>query len=106
MIYNIKPISFKADNRRLVPLSDYKGPILKLSAKDKERINILQKQITEKELDLYKLNLCKKQSSNNKNLYYYYCSKILDIHTEISYLLKKIKEIKVSRLEKLVNKCK
>ena len=42
--------------QREVPLSQYKGPVLKLTKGDKEKIAVLENSIASLEIELYKLS--------------------------------------------------
>ncbi len=85
----------------LKPISEYKGPILKLTAKEKSEIAIIESKISELEVELIKLDKSwkniKKPSDNQQD---YYSDKFYSINTWIESLRKSIKEIKMQRLEK------
>ncbi|MBR2430560.1 hypothetical protein IKB17_03740 [bacterium] len=66
MISKINSINFKA---KLTPLSEYKGPILKLTAEEVKRIKILtdKKDFFEKQLNLIKKNLMQNKNITGAN---------------------------------------
>lgn len=84
----------------LVPLSKYKGPLLDLTAHDKEQIANIQKQITALECNVYEystLHKSKKRTSDvQERVYNGYCNYVAN---EIEALRKKIVEIKKHRLK-------
>lgn len=84
---------------KLVPLSQYKGTILKLTAADKTKIAQLQKNVASLEIDLAKLeNLLQKSKFYQEQNYY--SNQIMTIEWEIEKLEDLIKEIKLNRLNK------
>ena len=84
-----------------VPLSEYKGTILKLTKKDKEEIAKLQKIINEYEADIYenKRNKSLKKKCTERDEFGFFIR-----HTKtgekIDTLRNKISEIKKNRLQK------
>ena len=93
--------NFKA----LVPKSEYKGVILKLTPKDKEKIAKLVSQKGELELELHAIEhlLNKKKTIIESSGLMYRRDKIMG---EISVLENMIKNIKINRLEKQKAKIK
>ena len=94
----INPIAntnFKAK----IPLSEYRGVILKLTPKDKKKIAELGSKKADLELELHSIErlLEKKKTIIESSSLFYRREKILG---EISTLEQMIKDIKISRLEK------
>ena len=84
---------------RLKPLSEYKGPILKLTSKEQERITKLNQKISELEVDL--ISIEKKLNKNPKiitkeNVILTKLKQEAD--AKILMLKKIIKDIKINRL--------
>lgn len=84
--------------KKLVPLSQYKGTILKLTDADKREIAKYQKRLADLELDLYKLNQLWKRSSGVKEAFYY-IDKIQNISDKIESIKASIRAIKLNRLK-------
>ncbi len=84
--------------RGMVPVTDYKGPVLKLTENDIEKINKLQNSISQLEFEIYGINklLEYKRLTPNELNYYYNKLDILDY--QIRSLKESIKQIKVNRL--------
>ena len=96
---NPNPIKTNISFGVLVPIKNYSGPILKLTKEDKDKINILQKSISQLEIELYKLKNYfgyKQMSTQTSN---YYADKFDNINFKIENLREMIKEIKISRLK-------
>lgn len=94
-INNFSFVNFGAS----IPLSKYKGPVLKLTAKDKKQILLLEKQITDKEADAYKLtNILSKKMYQNERDYYSY--KLSVVEFDIEVLREAIRSIKINRFNK------
>ena len=85
---------------KLRPIIEYKGPILKLNVFEKEEINLLQKQIYEyrKEIDI--LKKYKETKSGNHTYKNFFQDRISSICTSIENLEKRIRKIKLNRIEK------
>ena len=85
----------------LVPLSDYKGPILKLTKKDKEQIAEIQRQINQYTVDSYEHQRYRdlKKTWTEKDQFLYNI-KGMSRSINIDLLLKKIEDIKLARLKK------
>lgn len=82
--------------RGLVPIKKYKGPILKLTDIEKQKIKNLQEQITQLELELYNLQkfyLSKKLPTKNIN---YFLDKEYNIKCQIEDYNNQIRNIKIS----------
>lgn len=90
--------------RNLVPANEYKGPILKLTKADKEKIKLLQKQKACYELELETLikysNKIKIMCAEGLRLHH----KIFSMENNIRIVEDMIKEIKTSRLAKQIKK--
>ncbi len=92
-------ITFGA-NRKLVPLSEYKGVILKLTSQDKEKISIYEKKIAEITIECIKLKNLVKKCTHNHYLYEYYSNRISYLEWCIRDLRTAIFEIKANRMKK------
>ncbi len=82
----------------MIPLKNYKGPILKLTNSETERIAALQKNINNMEIELYQLNKIfegKRLTTIQGN---YYLNKIEAINAQITELKQIIRDIKINRL--------
>ena len=85
--------------KRLIPLSKYKGPILKLTEADKVEIAKCRQQIADLELDLNKLELLERRSTSSRETFYYF-DKIQQYLFAIDELKSRIENIKIARLNK------
>lgn len=96
-ITEIKPISFQG--RKLIPIKDYDGVILKLTKADKKKIEAVQENINiyDSEIELLK-NMSKKAETDSAFDYFY--NKIWHLEQEIESAKNYIKEIKTNRLNK------
>lgn len=87
--------------QKLVPLSEHKGPILKLTEKDNEKIADIQKKIIEHDQEIYN---CKKYFNNKRRMSYserdYLHDRIESLEIAINNLLEEIRQIKISRFQK------
>ena len=83
---------------KLIPIDKYKGPILKLTELDKEKITQYQDSITSLELNISKFQdfLRKRHNANNASYYY---DKISRCEYEIDRLKKLIRDIKINRIK-------
>lgn len=90
----------------LKPLSEYKGPILKLTKKEIAQIKILQDSATIHETEAYKLRNLYEHNKKNISLRNYYFYQLCEIETTLERLYNEIKNIKMKRLaiqkEKLI----
>ena len=97
---NITPIyqtNFQAKN--LIPLSEYKGTILKLTTKDKEQIAKLTKKKAEYELELMKVSRhLEKYTKSITKEWKYFSMVEFNLMGKISIIEDMIKEIKTNRL--------
>lgn len=97
-------ITFSA-NRKLIPLSQYKGVILKLTRQDKEKIAIYEKKIAEFIIECVKLtNLLKKYAHHP--IYEYYDNQIFHLECCIQDLRAAIAKIKADRMKKQMAKAR
>ncbi len=92
--YSYNDLQFKG----LVPVKNYKGPILKLTKAEQKLITDYQKAITQTECELYKLErayqkkkISEKDSNYFNDVHYYLSGKIENLKN-------KIREIKINRL--------
>lgn len=85
--------------RGMVPLKDYKGPILKLTQAEIKNINVLQENINMMEIELY--NLDKKYAGKHltTEIFQFYAGKWDSLNTEIKSLKEMIRNIKINRLK-------
>ena len=93
---NTTDLTFQA----LIPKDQYKGPILKLTKKEKEQISKYEHQIGGLELELNKLGEFVAKARHNAAVGDYYSDIMGKIETQIRYLKELIKEIKINRLNK------
>ena len=84
--------------RNLKPLSEYKGPILKLTDSEKSQISSMERKISEYELELEKLSRLNKGITRVSSEKAYYNSKMEYLIGWIEDLRKSIREIKINRL--------
>lgn len=97
---NIQVTNFQINTKALVPASKYKGPILKLTAKEKKKICELTKTKAELELELIKIR--DRLSKNTKLIseeHQWLSVRLFKIETLITQLENAIKEIKIHRLK-------
>ena len=83
----------------LVPIKNYNGQILKLTKEDKDKINSLQKSISQLEIELYRLEKYFSNKHLSTQISNYYADKFDNINFKIENLREMIKEIKISRLK-------
>lgn len=86
--------------QKLIPASEYKGPILKLTKNDKKKIDALNHKIGEFELELHKLEalLSRLKAYTKERLFYEW--KIDNISGYISDIKDQIYAIKLARIAK------
>ena len=86
-------------DRKLIPASEYKGPILELTDSDKKAIEELQKQKTYYEVEHYKLTsyITSQKIPQHKKNYYY--GILFDLELSIEGIEAKIREIKKARYQ-------
>ena len=97
-------ISFSAPQttftaKKLVPLSQYKGPVLKLTKGDKEKIAALEDSIASLEIELYKLSKYQRKKISEKQKFMSDSAQ-MHLDAEISLLRQEIQDIKMNRLNK------
>lgn len=102
-IYNTCYIQPKF-NGKLMPLSEYKGPILKLTKADKAKITKLQKELAISDIELAKLNDLYIKNLRVPKQRYYLESLIQKLEAKIEEIQNLIKEIKINRLNIQKNK--
>lgn len=85
---------------KLVSIKDFKGPVLKLTKSDKEKIAKLQDEIVNYDFELAKIRDILQQNEHNTQGSYYYAGLIDKIEFRISQLLSAIKDIKIARYQK------
>ena len=100
--------------RALKPLSEYKGPILKLTKADKEKIAKYEKQIAQLDIEMMKLNDYAQSRGTGVNHVKnftveeygsnYFADQLFSLDAKIDSLKKMIKQIKMNRLEKQKSK--
>lgn len=84
---------------RLVPLKDFKGPILKLTKKDKEQISQIEAHIQQYEQELIKLESCWNAARNTRKEDSY-DAKIKKLESFVAEARMLIENIKINRLNK------
>ncbi len=102
-IASLNSINF---NGKLIPKSEYKGVILKLTPAEKKKIEAYEKQITEYTLEDMKLINLLKKHRKNENLHDYYGEQSDIIEFRIQQLRAEIAKIKANRLQKQIEKSK
>ncbi len=103
---NISSINSMSFNGKLIPKSEYKGVILKLTPADKKKIAEYNKKITEYTLEDMKLIDLMKKCKNDDKLVEYYTDQSGLLEFFIDQLKKAIAEIKATRLKKQLEKAK
>ena len=96
---NIHVNNFQINTKALVPASEYKGPVLKLTAKEKSKIARLTK--TKAELLLESTKLEDRLRKNTKHItkdYQWLATRLFKLESLIQDIEKAIKEIKINRL--------
>ena len=94
----IESISPIFNSRRLVPRSQYKGPILRLTKKEQCLISAMEKEINDCQADLVKINNLH-QNAKTESQRYSYNAIWIDLTIRIDILKKNIKDIKQNRLK-------
>lgn len=92
-------VSVNMQGRNLKPISEYQGPILKLTSKEKTQIAQMEARIAEYELEIEKLNSLSQKSHVISSIDYYN-DKIGYLDYWIDKLRNEIRNIKISRLNK------
>ncbi len=82
----------------LIPLKDYKGPILKLTEGDIIKIKQLQASINQLKCELYKLETYATRKKMNTVEREHYSDRAISLDVRISMLENEIKSIKINRL--------
>ena len=106
----LKPVDGSTDGiiflngRKLIPLGQHKGPILKLTKREKSEIAILEKELAEKIASACKFRSYIQNSNLSIDMKRNYYSKLWDIEMDIDILKNKIREIKVNRYNHQKNK--
>ena len=85
------------NGRILIPKSEYKGPVLKLTEEDKSKIDFLKKEIARYELEALKVDgiLSEKMPTRERD---YYSGIALHLENVIKKLKNDIREIKIYRI--------
>ena len=84
--------------RNLKPLSEYSGPILKLTASEKSQISKMESKIAEYELEIEKLARLNRGITRVSSEKAYYNNKMYYLTGWIDDLRNAIREIKINRL--------
>lgn len=87
-------------NGKLIPLNEYKGPILKLTKTDKAKIAQLQEKLNDADYELAKINDLYKKNYRNSSNRNYFEGIIGKLEATIDELKTAIKEIKINRIQK------
>lgn len=82
----------------LVPINDYKGPLLKLTASEEKKIAELQQSISNIECELYKLYQIFKRKDLSNSERYFYNNRIYSLELNKETLVEEIRQIKQTRL--------
>ena len=94
-------INFRANVKKLVPISEYKGPTLKLTPKEQMKVSELLKTRAGLELELVKVK--EKLEKNTKHItaeYQRYEQAFVKLQGMIEKIEKLIKDIKINRFQK------
>ena len=85
--------------KKLIPLSQYKGPVLKLTKTDKEKIAVLENSIAALEIELYSISKYQRKKISEKQKF---LSDSAQMHLDarIRLLRQEIQDIKMNRLNK------
>ena len=86
------------NTKNLIPLSQYNGVILKLTAKDKKQIEQMRKQIVQLETDICTFNKKINAPKTTRKEKEIFDIKRLETENSIDLIKEKIKEIKIQRL--------
>ena len=90
-------ITQNLNGKKLTPLKDYKGVVLKLTIKDKKQIEKYNAEIAKLECDLYKFCRYEDQAKSQPENIYFWNKKDM-IESAIDKLRALIKQIKQNRL--------
>ncbi len=97
-------LSFKISSPQfsgMVPLKNYKGPILKLTPKEEQKIAGLQENINRMEFEIYNLNKIYGSKSHLRvKEFNYYVGRVEKLTLMIDDLKQMIRDIKVKRFNK------
>lgn len=96
----ISKISNPIATKGLKPISEYKGPILKLNVKEKKQILEINKKIANLELELQKLKELNSKTKTITPQKDFYNDAMHNLTNLIDELRNAIKEIKIQRLNK------
>ncbi len=91
---NMIDIQFKG----LVPIKKYKGPLLKLTAQEKDRIACLQEHINQMEFELYHLSKRYEGKHLRTEIFDNFMEKKFKLMVRIKQLKDVIRNIKINRL--------
>ena len=100
MQINITSVGLNMNGRNLRPLSEYQGPILKLTTAEKSRIAKLEETISDLRFEIHALEkkiIKPRMRTMQENFYY---GQIEHLESWISSLKKEIKQIKINRFNK------
>lgn len=90
--------NFKA--KKLIPLKDYNGPVLKLTKSEKAKISVMQQQIMDADYELAKMYELFKQNIHNSGRCNFYESVVQRLQFQIERLKSEIQSIKSNRIQK------
>lgn len=88
--------------KKLIPLAEFKGPILKLTTHDKQEIDLLENQLHELDLEYVTILRYVSTKRNINHLLDFYRGKLLDIKTSMSQIKKQIHNIKIARYQEQI----
>ena len=102
---NINSVDRQSFTAKLVPLKEYKGPILKLTKKDKAEIDELLKKRAMLELELSKLrDYFVRTPANTESMAHFQDRAWYDVEKAIEIIDEMIKTIKTNRMKKQIAK--
>ncbi len=96
----IQSINFNTQFTGMVPLKNYKGPMLKLTKADKEKIAALQENINQMEFELYHLERQFNAGRLRTEKWNFLAEREGKLLERIDYLKDMIRNIKIERLNK------
>ena len=102
---NINTVDRQSFTAKLVPLKEYKGPILKLTKKDKSEIDALLKKRAMLDLELSKLrDFIHRTPAQTESMAHYQDRAWYELENAIAIIDDMIKTIKTNRMKKQIAK--
>ena len=91
--------NFTANPKKLIPLSEFKGPILKLTKEEAESIKSMEEEIGKLILEKDSiLSYLSRAKNSSVALFHKFSTQEHIIDTRIKFLREKIREIKINRI--------